>query len=57
MKVDLHTFLSAQNGITLVCIPETQVEMALIKGFGLHGTVKCEDGQLRIQWDFKERKD
>lgn len=54
MKVDLHAFLSAANGITLVCLPETQIESALIKGFGLHGKVSCADGQLRITWDFHE---
>jgi hypothetical protein len=55
MKVELTTFLSAANGITLVCLPETQIESDLIKGFGRHGQVRCGDGKLKIEWDFREK--
>lgn len=54
MKTDLHIFLAAENGVTLVCLPETPIETELLKGFGRHGVVKYDDGQLRIVWDFKK---
>ena len=56
MKVDLTTYLAAENGITLKCLPESNIELSLLKGFGKHGRITCEDGELRIYWDFKKEQ-
>jgi len=54
MKVSLTTFMHASNGITLTVHPETEVEKSLVKGFGAHGKIVCEDAELRIYWRFEK---
>jgi len=56
MKVSLTTYLAAQNGITLKVLPDTEIELELLKGFGLHGQVAFEDGELRISFRFEDKE-
>lgn len=50
MKVELHSFLDASNGLELVLLPDTPIEQALLKALGRHGIMRYADRELRIQW-------
>jgi len=54
MKVSLTTYLAPGNGATLKLLPETEVELELLKGFGKHGSVEFEDNELRIYYIFAD---
>ena len=48
MKVALMIYLDEQNGLTLSCTGETEVEKTLLKGFGRFGKLCFRDDRLLI---------
>ena len=56
MKIKLTTFLAAQCGISLKLLPENDIERELLMGFARHCEVGFQDGELRLNWDFKEKE-
>lgn len=57
MKVQLTSYLASDLGLTIYLLPETDIELELLKGFGRHGAKPyCQDGQLRIEWKFEGKQ-
>lgn len=52
MKLELVSYVDSENGLSLVILPENEIEQQLLRAFGRqrHGVLEQLNGELRIVW-------